>query len=92
MRGFASDALGARWPAASYWHLGDVTWMLYRDVDGPVDGIRLWSDVHGVAGFAWFYEPIFVTRYENHRIRVRDLEQLARSPPDIARGRGSSPT
>lgn len=60
MLGFVRDALGARWPAYSYWHPGDVTWMLYPQADAEVDGIRLWTDARGVAGFAWFYAPAFV--------------------------------
>ncbi len=63
--GFVRDALPRRWPAFSYWHPGDVTWMLYAEADAAVDGIRLWTDTpttdaEEVAGFAWFYAPVFV--------------------------------
>lgn len=57
---FASRALASRWPACSYWHPGDVAWMLYRTAGQVNPGIRLWLDGEGVAGVAWFYAPLFV--------------------------------
>ncbi|MBW2281205.1 MAG: GNAT family N-acetyltransferase [Deltaproteobacteria bacterium] len=57
---FASRTLAARWPAYSYWHPGDVAWMLYPTADQPNPAIRLWLDGDSVAGVAWFYAPLFV--------------------------------
>ena len=60
MTSLVRAALASRWPGVPYWHPGDLTWMLHPDLDGPIDDVRLWFDDDGLAGFVWFYAPIFV--------------------------------
>jgi GNAT superfamily N-acetyltransferase len=59
MTGFVGAALRARWPGVPYWHPGDLTWMLYPELDAHTDDVRLWCDDAGLVGFAWFYAPVF---------------------------------
>lgn len=59
MAAFVGASLRERWPGVPYWHPADLTWMLCAQVEEKIEDIRLWSDDGGLAGFVWFYAPLF---------------------------------
>lgn len=54
----ARSVTAARWPRATYWHVGDIIWLLFAGTDfDPFENIRLWVDGQGLVGAAWFEPP-----------------------------------
>ena len=58
---FARAGTAARWPLPTYWHVGDIVWLLYAGTDfDAYNNIRLWQDSGKLAGAAWFEPPDYL--------------------------------
>ena len=55
---FARTVTGARWPGTTYWHIGDLVWLLFAGTDFDARrNVRLSMDHEAVVGVAWFEPP-----------------------------------
>ncbi len=55
---FAHDWTAERWPASTYWHVGDIVWRIFQNsVFDPFANIRVWPHRGRLAAVAWFEPP-----------------------------------